>query len=91
LDLNNALIVIKDPTTAQPFPGNIIPSSRLNANGLALMNILPLPNYDSPAQRIAALGNYNYQDRGNHSDAEAQPTLQDRLRSNRQGQILCAG
>ena len=43
-DSNGKLIVIKDPLTGQPFAGNKIPASRLDANGLALMNMMSLPN-----------------------------------------------
>jgi hypothetical protein len=36
---------IKDPTTGQPFPGNIIPSSRIDPNATILFNrFYPLPN-----------------------------------------------
>ncbi len=35
--------VIRDPLTGQPFPGNIIPPERLSANGIAIMNLYPLP------------------------------------------------
>ena len=35
--------MIRDPSTGQPFPGNIIPSQRLSANGVALMNLYPTP------------------------------------------------
>jgi hypothetical protein len=34
---------IRDPLTGQPFPGNIIPANRLSANGIAIMNLYPLP------------------------------------------------
>jgi hypothetical protein len=34
---------IVDPRTGQPFPGNIIPADRLSRNGLALLNMYPLP------------------------------------------------
>ena len=44
VDNNNKAITIKDPTTGLPFPGNIIPASRLYAPGVALLNIYPLPN-----------------------------------------------
>jgi hypothetical protein len=43
-DLNGALIAIRDPLTGQPFPGNVVPASRISRNGLALLNMLPLPN-----------------------------------------------
>jgi hypothetical protein len=34
---------IIDPQTGQAFPGNIIPSGRLSANGIAMLNAYPLP------------------------------------------------
>jgi hypothetical protein len=37
-------ITIIDPTTGQPFPGNIIPASRIYAPGQAVLNFLPTPN-----------------------------------------------
>jgi hypothetical protein len=58
VDVGNKLIPITDPTTGQQFPGNIIPASRLNPNGQALMNTLPLPNF---VNRAITGGNYNYQ------------------------------
>jgi hypothetical protein len=44
LDSNGRLVVVRDPLTGQPFPGNIIPASRFDPNGRALLNMLPLPN-----------------------------------------------
>lgn len=41
-----------DPTTRQPFPGNIIPTNRLSPNGQAIAKIYPLPNFTGPG------GNY---------------------------------
>src|SRR6185295_12580283 len=47
LDPNNGFFsgarVITDPVTGQPFPGNVIPASRLSANGLAFLNTFPEP------------------------------------------------
>jgi hypothetical protein len=43
-DVNGGLIVIRDPLTGQPFPGNIIPQNRINPSGLALLNRFPDPN-----------------------------------------------
>src|SRR5215510_8631123 len=34
---------IIDPLTGQPFPNNIIPANRISPNGLALLNVYPLP------------------------------------------------
>ncbi len=33
-----------DPTTGQPFPGNMIPSERINSGGQGMLNLYPLPN-----------------------------------------------
>jgi hypothetical protein len=57
LDLNNRLIVVNDPTTRQPFPGNIIPANRLDPSGIALLKVFPEPNF---AERALSAGRYNY-------------------------------
>jgi Carboxypeptidase regulatory-like domain len=36
-------VVVNDPLTGQPFAGNIIPTDRLSANGLALLRSYPQP------------------------------------------------
>lgn len=41
---NGSIQPIIDPLTGQPFPGNIIPASRLTSTGRAMMNLLPSPN-----------------------------------------------
>ncbi len=58
LDVSGRLIPITDPTTGQPFPGNIVPSSRINRNGQAILNLFPMPNF---LDRTLSGGNYNYQ------------------------------
>src|ERR1041384_6276779 len=58
LDVNGKQIPITDPTTLTQFAGNAIPQSRLNPNGVALMNVLLLPNFFN---RTISGGNYNYQ------------------------------
>ncbi len=56
---NGTVVPIYDPMNNKaPFPGNIIPSSRLDPNGQILLNILPMPNFVNPA--ITGY-NYNYQ------------------------------
>ena len=57
-DTNGKMIPVTDPTTHAPFPGNVVPANRLDSNGLALLKILPLPNFVNPA--ITGY-NYNYQ------------------------------
>jgi hypothetical protein len=41
------LIAIRDPLTNASFPGNVIPTSRLDPRGLAYLNLLPLPNINA--------------------------------------------
>ncbi|MDQ6699449.1 MAG: carboxypeptidase regulatory-like domain-containing protein [Acidobacteriota bacterium] len=57
-DVNNALIVVRDPfNNRNPFPGNVIPANRIDPNGQALLKFLPLPNFTN---RAVSRGNYNY-------------------------------
>jgi hypothetical protein len=42
--VQGAAFTIYDPTTGLPFPGNKIPTTRLNATSLALLQYYPLPN-----------------------------------------------
>ena len=35
---------VRDPVTGQPFAGNVIPASRIDALGLKLVNLYPQPN-----------------------------------------------
>ncbi len=57
LDAAGRLIVVRDPQTLAPFPGNVIPSDRVDANGRALMNLLPMPNR---LDRAETAGLYNF-------------------------------
>jgi hypothetical protein len=57
LDQNGRLIVIRDPVTGLPFPGNVIPAARINTNGQALLDRFPLPN---ALDRSVTKGAYNY-------------------------------
>lgn len=54
LDQNGRLISIRDPLTNAPFSGNIIPASRIDPNGQALLNLFPIPNTSTPTRA------YNY-------------------------------
>ena len=58
LNPGGALITIRDPLTNANFPNNMIPASRINRNGLALLNTMPLPNQ---LNRAISLGAYNNQ------------------------------
>jgi hypothetical protein len=49
--------VIKDPLTGQPFPGNVIPASRLNSVSQALQtNYIPNPNRGAAASTFQNYG-----------------------------------
>ena len=59
LDINGALIPIKDPANGGlAFPGNVIPASRINKAGLAIMNFFPLPNYTEMDPALKYTRNY---------------------------------
>jgi hypothetical protein len=84
LDLNGQVIAIKDPLSGAPFSGNVVPASRLDKNGQALLNIFPLPN---ALDRGITKGNYNYNflqsfnvPKHNHlGKMDFQPTAKDRI------------
>jgi outer membrane receptor protein involved in Fe transport len=69
VDNNNKPLVVKDPLTGSPFPGNLIPKGRLYAPGVALMNLFPLPN-------VTGQTGYNY----SSQVAGTQPRREDLLR-----------
>jgi len=47
----------KDPATGQPFPGNIIPVSRITEFGKSLQKLYPDPNYTGPGGNYYAFNN----------------------------------
>ena len=65
-DNRGGLVFVRDPLLAGScsaltggpacFPGNIIPANRLDPNGRALLNLLPLPNATDPT----GTNQYNY-------------------------------
>jgi hypothetical protein len=58
VDGNGTLIPILDPLNNHtPFPGNVIPQNRINTAGQALLNVLPLPNFNNAA---VSSNQYNY-------------------------------
>ncbi len=57
LNPNGSLIIVKDPSSGAPFPGNIVPTTRLDPNGQALLKSFPLPNFSN--QSITG-GRYNF-------------------------------
>lgn len=64
--INNQPVLIRDPQSGLPctatnqsgcFPNQTIPANRLNAHGLAILNLFPRPNFFDTA---VSGGNYNY-------------------------------
>ena len=54
--------IIRDPNTGEAFPNNVIPQDRLSPNGMAMLNMYPLPNTSSVGQRNASITSPNPQD-----------------------------
>jgi Carboxypeptidase regulatory-like domain len=53
---NGQLIVVKDPQTGMPFTGNLIPGTRIDANGQGLLKVFPLPNTTDPTHTFNWVG-----------------------------------
>ncbi|MBV9034841.1 MAG: hypothetical protein JO182_10150, partial [Acidobacteriaceae bacterium] len=49
VDQNGQQILIRDPQTNAPFPGNRVPANRIDPKGQALLSLFPLPNTFDPA------------------------------------------
>ncbi|HJZ71313.1 MAG TPA: TonB-dependent receptor [Vicinamibacterales bacterium] len=72
LDANGRLMFIRDPLSPLPcsvttggagcFPGNVIPADRLDPNGLAILNYMPLPNVNCSGAGCGALSNFTRQE-----------------------------
>jgi hypothetical protein len=56
---NGSPITVEDPANGkQPFPGNIVPASRVNPIGTAILKMFPLPNFTDP--NLATRYDWNY-------------------------------
>lgn len=53
-------IAVKDPTNGAPFPGDIIPPSRILPSTQNYLNLLPMPNYTTAQDLAVSKGAYNY-------------------------------
>lgn len=60
---------VNDPTNGTPFPGNIIPTARLSANGSAFLRTFPQPNglYAGNANYYQARGGWQNQRKDTYS------------------------
>jgi predicted heme/steroid binding protein len=63
-------VVIKDPATGMPFPGNIIPQDMLSPNGLGILKAYPAPNLTTPIN-----GNQNWYLAALHPQNQRKDTL----------------
>jgi Carboxypeptidase regulatory-like domain/TonB-dependent Receptor Plug Domain len=64
VDQNGAPVVIRDPNTQQPLPGNIIPASLQYGPGMKLLNFIPKANVANSCTLPAVAGctkGYNFQ------------------------------
>jgi outer membrane receptor protein involved in Fe transport len=103
LDVNGRLIVIKDPSTGLPFPNNVIPTSRIDRNGQALLNVFPLPNaldtnvtkgtYNFLFQESLNVPKWNHLVRGDYriSDKDQMYVRANLWKSDQQGYAVAAG
>ncbi len=58
IGVNGELIQVRDPLDdSRPFPDNIVPASRIDRNGQALLNVFPSPNF---FDRNISGGQYNF-------------------------------
>ena len=53
---SSSLAAPRDPTTGQPFPNRMVPSSRFSANGPALLSAYPVPNFGGPGGNYVVTG-----------------------------------
>ncbi len=53
-DFSQSPVPVVDPANGSPFPGNVIPASRISPQAKALLDLYPLPNFTET-------GRYNYQ------------------------------
>ncbi len=59
VNTNGSLFQINDPLNGKKqFPGNVIPASRIDPTGKAILNLFPLPNFVDP--NVATRYNWNY-------------------------------
>jgi hypothetical protein len=85
-DFSGITTVINDPLTGQPFPGNVIPSNRITADGRAIANVYgaaelqALSYTDRPIGNNALFGGDNPFDwRQDYVRLDYQPSLTHRL------------
>jgi len=68
---NGSPIIVRDPTSGQQYPGNIIPKSAINPIGSAMLNLFPLPNTTDPT----GARQYNFTDQLSNTDPRTDKIL----------------
>jgi hypothetical protein len=66
LDTSGRMIAVKDPSSGAAFPGNVIPASRIDPVGQAILKFFPLPNYVDPDPALKYSRNYKAAGSGAH-------------------------
>ena len=69
LDGSGKPVIIRDPLSGNPFPGNVIPKDRWNQDGYKILNWYPLPN------REGVDFGYNYQSQVSDSQPRREQML----------------
>jgi hypothetical protein len=67
---NRIPVVITNPITGQPYPGNVIPQSQLSQNGVGILRAYPVPNLLTPIN-----GSNNYYITALHPQDQRKDTL----------------
>ena len=66
-DFSGTTIVLKDPLTGQPFPGNVIPASRIDPAATNILNFFyPLPNQGTLATGMGVYQQFLPQTQNRH-------------------------
>jgi len=72
-DLSSLGVAVSDPFTGQPFPGEVIPPSRISPNAARVLALFPAPNL------TGASGNYLGNPIGTNNQNEASGRLDQRI------------
>lgn len=64
------VVAIKDPSTGNPFPGNIIPKAMLSPNGVGILKAFPAPDLSTPLN-----GNQTWYMAAKHPQNQRKDTL----------------
>jgi hypothetical protein len=64
LDTNGRLVTLRDPLSGGTFLDNVIPTSRINANGQKMLQLFPLPNQLVARRReFVSMGGFSFERR----------------------------